>query len=215
MIEREIDASKIRIVHPLTEFGFQASDISKAITYTHNTFDALDEALLARGQARMANMIELANLSAMIGNVFRSGIESSSGGRFEANGPHKYPDLIGKGQDCCDVEIKVALEKNNPKGHLVKPGPHLTVRYVLGTASGSFNTEERGDVVWIWEVRVGRLQNEHFNFSNTKGDSGKTAVINAAGMKSLEPVYFDPKRCPYGHRSVHRKSLCAMFNSGS
>lgn len=127
------------------------------------------------------------------------------------NRPHTYPDLLGVGDGCSDVEIKVALEKNNPKGHLVKPGPHLTVRYVLASASGAFTPDERGDVAWVWDVRVGFLEEEHFNFSNTTGDSGKTAVINAAGMAALSPVYFDLSRCPYTERSKHRKSLTSLF----
>ena len=50
----------------------------------------------------------------------------------------------------------------------------------------------RGDVVWIWEVRFGHLSVKHFNVSNTAGDSGKTAVVNKAGMEQLEVVYVDP-----------------------
>lgn len=195
----------------MTGLGLDAAMISSAITFTHQTLDALDATLVNRGQPRMSRMIELANLSAMIGNVFRSGIEGASNGNFRSNLPHTYPDLLGVGNGCQDVEIKVALETNNPKGHLVKPGPHLIVRYVLGSLEGSFNRDTRGDVVWIWEVRVGKLEAAHFNFSNTKGDSGKTAVINAAGMAALSPVHFDGPRCPYGDRSKHRQGLFALF----
>jgi hypothetical protein len=51
-------------------------------------------------------------------------------------------------------------------------------------------------VPWIWEVRLGNLTNKHFNFSNTEGDSGKTAVINAAGMNALSVLYLDRERSP-------------------
>ena len=195
----------------MTALGFDAAMISSAITLTHETLDALDATLANRGQPRMSEMIELANLSAMIGNVFRSGIEGASGGKFRPNQPHTYPDLLGAGNGCADVEIKVALETNKPKGHLVKPGPHLMVRYVLGGLDGTFDRDSRGDVVWIWEVRVGQLQETHFNFSNTAGDSGKTAVINAAGMAALSPIYFEVARCPYSDRSKHRRGLVALF----
>ena len=102
-------------------------------------------------------------------------------------------DVIGKLDS-----IKVALENNKPKGHLVKPGPHLTLRYVLTNEDGVYirGKEFRGTVPWIWEIKIGELSESHFNFSNTAGDSGKTAVINAAGMNALTTVFFDRTRCP-------------------
>jgi hypothetical protein len=208
---RHVGPNRVRVVSALTDLGLDASMIADAITFAHDTLDALDSALTGRGQTRMAEMIELANLSAMIGNVFRSGVERASQGKFKANAPHTYPDLLGVGVGCTDVEIKVALETNNPKGHLVKPGPHLIVRYSLGHLDGTYSRDVRGDVPWIWEVRIGQLMGEHFNFSNTKGDSGKTAVINAAGMAVLAPVYFDVDRCPYSERSKHKRALTQMF----
>ena len=74
----------------------------------------------------------------------------------------------------------------------------MTVRYVLGEKSGAYSRgkENRGVVVWIWEVRLGLLDPSHFNFSNTEGDSGKTAVINARGMNALGIVYCDLDRTP-------------------
>jgi hypothetical protein len=61
--------------------------------------------------------------------------------------------------------------------------------------------------VWFWEVRFGRLRQEHFNVSNTAGDSGKTAVVNQAGMEQLQIVYFDETKAPLGARSI---SLLAL-----
>lgn len=146
----------------------------------------------------MAELVELANLSAIIGNIFRTGIVRVSNDRFKSNLPHTYPDLLANHPSATDFEIKVALEGNKPKGHLVKPGPHLTVRYVLAQENGTYTRgkENRGNIPWIWEIRIGELRDEHFNFSNTEGDSGKTAVINAAGMNALTVVYFDAQRCP-------------------
>ena len=140
-----------------------------------------------------------ANLSAIIGNLYRVGIVHSSDGRFLANTPHTFPDLRSQRADCKHVEIKVALETNNPKGHLPKPGPHLIVRYVLCDENGIYKRgkENRGDVPWIWEIRVGTLKRKHFNVSNTAGDSGKTAVVSRDGMEALQVVYSDLERCPY------------------
>jgi len=203
----------VRQTRSMDRYGLTRQVVADAITFAHETFDALDLTLIGRGQGRMSEMIELANLSAMLGNVFRSGIEQASNHAFVSNGPHKYPDLLGKAEGCSDIEIKVALETNNPKGHLVKPGPHITVRYVLGRDDGGFTLgrENRGNVVWVWDVRVGELLDAHFNVSNTAGDSGKTAVINAAGMLALEPVYFDRHRCAYKATSKHTKALVAKF----
>lgn len=177
--------------------------IASAISFVHNILDGLDHTLVSNGESRLAEMVELANLSAIIGNLLRTGISKASNGRFVANGPHKYPDLLSTVDDVDDLEIKVALETNKPKGHLVKPGPHLTCRYVLAGSNGEYvqGKENRGDVPWIWELRAGILLDEHFNVSNTAGDSGKTAVINGEGFSQLKLVYCRMDHFPAGART--------------
>ena len=185
--------------HPsLTQFGLNSSIIREAVHDTHKVLDTIDDTLLSSDGNRLATMIELANFSAIIGNLFRTGVSRASKGAFKANRPHTYPDLLAVAPGATDLEIKVALEKNNPKGHLVKPGAHVTVRYVLAKQDGEYmrGIENRGTVAWIWEVRVGYLEDRHFNFSSTTGDSGKTAVVNAAGMKTLHPIFIDLEKCP-------------------
>ena len=193
----------------LDSFGLSLDIISQSITQVHNSLDGIDAQLLETAGTRLSQLIELANLSAIIGNLYRGAVVKASGGSFEANGPHKFPDLLGRAPGCVDLEIKVALENNKPKGHLIKPGAHLIVRYVLAQENGVYRrgSQARGDVVWIWEIRVGMLLKNHFNFSNTEGDSGKTAVINAAGMNALEVVYSDPNRCPLArHKSPRSRT---------
>ncbi len=182
----------------LDEFGLSAEVIGKSITRVHDLLDSIDSKLLEGGGERLSELVELANLSAIVGNLYRGAIVLVSGGKFCANKPHTYPDLLGQTLGCKDIEIKVALEANKPKGHLIKPGPHLTLRYILADDGGIYvrGKKTRGKVPWIWEVRVGSLLSGHFNFSNTEGDSGKTAVINAAGMAALQVVYCDLDRCP-------------------
>jgi hypothetical protein len=198
----------------MTVLGLNAAIISSAINYVHQIFDELDAPLTNRNQPRLSKKIELNNLSSMLGNFFRSGIEEASKGNFQSNKPHTYPDLLGTGNGCRDLEIKVALEKYHPKGHHVKPGAYLIVRYVLGGPDGSFDRKSRGDVVWIWDVRIGQLVDEHFSFSSTEGDSGKTATIKAAGLAALTPIYFDEDRCPYKNTSPHRRNLREVFSEG-
>ena len=183
----------------LGEFGLGLGVLRSSVEYAHDVLDQIDKTLIEAGRDRLASLIELANLSAIVGNLIRGGVSKASHGVFEANTPHKFPDLLARSSNAKDIEIKVALETNKPKGHLVKPGPHLTVRYVLGDENGKYvrGTDNRGHVVWIWEIRVGNLEECHFSFSNTKGDSGKTAVINSSGMDALFPVFLDLPKCPY------------------
>lgn len=197
----------------LATLGLTPRIVRGAIRYLYSVIDAIDEKLIEAGSERLAGLVELANLSAIVGNLVRRGVEIASDGKFAANAPHTYPDLVGVGDGCSDIEIKVALETNRPKGHLIKAGPYLTVRYVLGDASGGYRPGRsmRGDVVWIWEIRVGILKEVHFNFSNTSGDSGKTAVVNAAGMDALDIVYCDLDRVPISKSGRNYAKVAALF----
>lgn len=198
----------------LDQFGLSIDVVGRSVTYVYEILDSIDGKLIEAGGERLSELVELANLSAIIGNLYRGGIVRTSKGRFEANAPHTYPDLLGRGRGCKDIEIKVALENNKPKGHLIKPGPHLTLRYVLGDADGKHQRGKgrRGNVPWIWEVRVGILRDRHFNFSNTTGDSGKTAVINAEGMKALQLVYCDLDRCPLSPSGAAYREAATLFS---
>jgi hypothetical protein len=190
-------------------YGLTWETLHSGIEYVYQTLDKLDATLLEVDSPRFAQLIERANLSSVLGNLLATGIVRSCGGVFNRAGPHKYQDLraVATGSHARNIEIKVSLETNPPKGHLAKVGQYLTCRYVLGNEDGSYTIGERGDVVWIWEVRFGYLEEKHFNVSNTQGDSGKTAVVNADGMRQLQPVFFDSARCPYTSRSKIREVL--------
>ena len=177
--------------------GLSESWVPKAIEATHQTLDRIDEQLISTGSPPLAEVVELANLSAIIGNLLRESLARGSNGRYKSNEPHTYPDLISPSGDAEGLEIKIALETNKPKGHLPKPGPHLTCRYVLADRAGNFSRQDRGNVVWIWEVRLGELSEEDFSLSNTPGDSGKTAVIKTDSLDRLDCIYFDRRFLPY------------------
>ena len=188
--------------------GLTRTLINEGIKFVYSTLDKLDATLLDAGSPRITGLVELANLSSILGNLLATGIVKAGADVFQRAGPHKYQDL--RAIDVIQhshIEIKVALEKNNPKGHLAKAGQYLVCRYVLGTADGVYEIGKRGDVVWIWEVRFGHLSEQHFNISNTAGDSGKTAVVNAAGMSELKVVYFDKRFSPYTPRSDYMKRM--------
>lgn len=196
----------------LKSFGLSANQIRKSIVQTNDLLDSVDRALLDHGVGRLSETVELANLSSMLGNIFAAAVAEHSAGRLERNGPHKYPDLLSSEQNFPDIEVKFALEKNKPKGHLVKVGHYLTCRYVLCDEHGQakFEKGNRGTIPWVWEVRCGLLKEEHFTESNTEGDSGKTAVVNAEGMEALKIVYLDENILPYTHRSRIRKELTEL-----
>ena len=183
----------------LLEAGLTAEMVGEGILYTYRMLDAMDNQLVESGAFRLALMFELANVSSMVGNLIGSGIANASGGTFKRNGPHKYPDLLAQNSDAQDVEVKVSLETNAPKGHLAKAGYYLTCSYVLCDEDGVYTPGalNRGSVVWIWQARFGWLDKEHFNITSTEGDSGKTAVVNKAGKEQLSVVFCDLSRCPH------------------
>ena len=176
--------------------GMTGSIILAAVDAAYETFDVVDEQLVPRGTQPFAQLVELANLSSMLGNLLGAGLAKHSEGRYERSGPHKYQDLrsTSGGEH---VEIKTALEANRPKGHLAKAGIYLTFRYVLAGRDGFYERGTRGDTVFVWEVRVGDLTEANFSESNTPGDSGKTAVVKNEVFKGMERVYFDSTFFPY------------------
>lgn len=177
--------------------GLDENWVPTAVEATYGTLDLLDEQLINTGSPPLAEVVERANLSAIVGNLMRSALARHSNGRYRSNEPHTYPDLVSQPDESNGLEIKVALGKNVPKGHLPKPGPYLTCRYVLADRDGAYSRDKRGNVVWIWEVRLGMMSDEDFNISNTAGDSGKTAVFQADALDRLTCVYYDERFLPY------------------
>lgn len=179
----------------LEESGLNWLMLYNGIKYTYKILDKIETTLVSEGVPRLSKIGELATLSSIIGNFFTTGVIKSSKGIFKRAGSNKYQDL--RSDKYKNIEIKMSVEKNKPKAHLPKEGYYLTCRYVLGNKDGTYTLKKRGEFVWIWEIRFGYLLKKHFNVSNTKNDSGKTAVVNAEGMKKLIPVFFNKNHCPY------------------
>jgi len=182
--------------------GLTGDMLLEAIHGCYGTLDTIDTELLANGLRPLGGLVELANLSSMVGNIIGGSIAEASSGMYLRNRPHQYPDLLPLKSGARNLELKMALETNRPKGHLPKPGTYITFRYVLGDLHGNFTRgkQHRGDTVWIWEVKVGEISINDFDISNTEGDSGKTAVIKSAVFNAMPLVYFDPKYCPHSMR---------------
>ena len=181
----------------LGALGLDREKITKCIVGAYRLLDRIDETLVADGVEPLCQIVELANLSSMIGNIVGAELARQSAGLYRRNAPHRYPDLLAAGPGAAPggIEIKVALNRNQPKGHLAKEGFYITCRYVLvdhvGVPIAEAVDRPRARRVAIWELRTGRLDERHFNLSNTPGDSGKTAVVNALGMEELKVVYVD------------------------
>ena len=201
----------------LQGYGLNVDQIYTTVNYVYNVLDSIDQNLVEANTPRFAKLVELANLSSMIGNLFRSGLIKYSEGLFKENLPHTFPDLLSTKKGFPDLEIKVALETNKPKGHLVKPGSHLVIRYVLGDQSGRYirGKDNRSDVAWIWQIAIGEILEDHFSVSNTAGDSGKTAVINQHGMNNLVTIFFDPRMFPYSIDGVTFNRFRSFFRTNS
>jgi transcriptional regulator with XRE-family HTH domain len=198
---RTVKKECIRNIDVIQSIDITSDTILKAIEHCYNTLDIIDEQLQSNGGQRLSNLVELANLSSIVGNILGAGIADNSKDVFIRNKPHAYPDLIRKNGEGEGVEIKIALETNKPKGHLAKgkSGYYLTFRYVLTDSDGNLNKKLRGDTVSIWEVKCGFINEEDFAESNTEGDSGKTATIKTNVFNSMSLVYLDPTIVPYRH----------------
>lgn len=182
--------------------GLSIDAVRTAIQECYQTLDTIDQQLVAHGAEPICRLVELANLSSMVGNLLGSGLAKASNGLYARNRPHAYPDLMPQSSELDDLEIKMALEKNKPKGHLPKAGNYITFRYVLCDERGNFRVgkENRGTKVFIWEVKIGKILESDFDLSNTEGDSGKTAVIKTAVFNKMPLVYFDRDLLPYSTR---------------
>lgn len=183
--------------------GLTADMLLKVINSTYQTLDVIDEQLVGKGAVPMSQLVELANLSSMIGNLVGGAIADHSDGCYSRNKPHTYPDLLPLKEPAVNLELKMALETNKPKGHLPKPGIYITFRYILGDKKGIYTRgkENRGNTAWIWEVKVGELREEDFSCSNTAGDSGKTAVFKTPIFNDMHLVYYAPKHLPYAPKA--------------
>jgi transcriptional regulator with XRE-family HTH domain len=197
---RPVEATLRKADRLLALTGLSGAMVLAALEKTYATLDLIDAQLLRSKSPPLAGTVELANLSSMLGNILGAAIADCSHGLYKRNGPHKFPDLLPLKPPACDLEIKVALESNRPKGHLPKPGMYLSVRYVLGDHEGRYEIGKRGDAIWIWEVKAGKLKPDDFSMSNTAGDSGKTAVVRTAVFHAMDVVFLDERFIPHKPR---------------
>lgn len=178
--------------------------IKGSIIHCYETLDMIDQNLVEKGSQKLSSLVELANLSSIVGNLLGAGFAQYSDGFYSRNKPHTYPDLIPSNSACPGIEIKTALRKNCLKGHQPKPGYYLTYRYCLTDKNG--HTEcidnENLDTVTIWEVKFGYLNTDDFGCSNTSRDSGKTATIKIPSLNKMTLLYLNTECIPYRHTEI-------------
>ena len=199
--ERLVDRAHLHEEKGLKKLtGISHDCMIKTIENCYRTLDTIDFELATHGSPPMAKLVELANISSMVGNILGGGLAEFSNGLYVRNKPHTYPDLLPVPPNRLNIEVKIALDTNKPKGHLPKAGTYITFRYVLATKDGKFlrGKVNRGDTVYLWEGRVGMLSESDFSVSNTEGDSGKTAVITTKALDGMRVFYYVPHLLPYG-----------------
>ncbi|WP_080506065.1 helix-turn-helix domain-containing protein [Halorubrum sp. BV1] len=178
---------------------FDGKAVLRGIEEAYENLDTIDFAFRRRGADPLAEQFdEYSALSTVLGEFFATGVASGSDGVYEVNAGD-FPDLISTGatDDVPGIEIKVAMETYMPKGHLPKPGMYIAIRYVLADRDKNYQCGERKDTAWIWEVRMGKIEADQFNKSDTEGDSGKTATFSAEALWNFDCVYLDPDLIPY------------------
>lgn len=183
------------------QLGITPEVILNSINHCYKTLDIIDINLVNNNTPPLSKLVELTNLSSIVGNLLGEGCARNSNGLYKRNKPHTYPDLLSTNPSGVGIEIKMAIEKRPPKGHLAKDGYYLTYRYVLTNSKEEYTkgVPNRGDTVTIWEVKLGHLKKHDFSESNTEGDSGKTATIYAESHNKMALLYLNPNCVPYKH----------------
>ena len=67
------------------KYGLSWEMVWYGVEYVYNTMDRLDATLIEADSPRIAELVELANLSSMLGNLLATGIVKASGGVFTRN----------------------------------------------------------------------------------------------------------------------------------
>jgi len=219
ILDRDVCRAGFANPEALAAVGLSHDQLADAVIGTYRLLDRVDATLVSDGVDPLCQVVELANFSSMIGNILGAELAKSSNGYYVRNGPHKFPDLLPAHASAAPsgIEIKMALNRNQPKGHLAKEGHYLTCRYLLVDEVGLPCVDKvdrpRANRPVVWELRMGYLTDAHFNISNTEGDSGKTAVINAAGMEEMKVVYVDLEMVPGTQRGARYRSYQALFET--
>ena len=62
--------------------------IRGSVTHCYETLDMIDQNLVSRGSSKLSSLVELANLSSIVGNLLGAGCAEYSKGNYYRNRPH-------------------------------------------------------------------------------------------------------------------------------
>ena len=189
--------------------GLTAAAIARAVEIAYRKLDLIDEQMRASGSRPIVELIDIAELSSLMGNLLSAAVARASNGLYVQNGPDHSPNLLPVRQGLPELEVATALETERPTGAARKAGLHLVLRYVLADRSGAYTrgADSRGDTVAVWEIRFGNLS-EGDCISSARANG--RAQLKKAALERMELVYYDPALLPYARATgVYARSVRA------
>lgn len=178
--------------------GLSGDAIARAVEFAYRKLDLIDEQMRASGSRPIVGLVELPDLSSLVGDLFAAGVARASNGLYVQNGPDHYPSLLPLRQGFPELEVATALETDRPTSGSGKAGLYLTSRYVLADRDGTYTRgkDSRGDTVAVWEIRFGELGDGDFHVAGTRTGNG-SAKLRKEALDRMELVYYDPALLPY------------------
>jgi transcriptional regulator with XRE-family HTH domain len=175
--------------------GLTAATVARAVEIAYRKLDLIDEQMRASGSRPLVELIELPELSALMGNLLSAAVARASNGLYVQNGPDHSPNLLPVRQGLPELEVVTAPETERPAGGMRKAGLHLVIRYVLADRTGAYTRGSRGDTVAVWEIRFGELGDADYT-GGARPTNGR-ARLKREALDRMELVYYDPALLPY------------------
>jgi transcriptional regulator with XRE-family HTH domain len=189
--------------------GLTAATVARAVEVAYRKLDLIDEQMRASGSRPIVALIDLPELSSLMGNLLSAAVARASNGLYVQNGPDHSPNLLPVRQGLPELEVATALETERPTGAARNAGLHLVLRYVLADRSGAYTRGEdsRGDTVAVWEIRFGDLTEA--DYTGSARANGR-ARLKKEALDRMELVYYDPALLPYARATgVYARSVRA------
>jgi transcriptional regulator with XRE-family HTH domain len=197
--KREPDRAHVGVC-PLLEAttGLTGGTVARAVEIAYRKLDLIDQQMRASGSRPIAGLVDLPDLTELVGDLLSAGMARASNGVYLQAGPEHWPRLQPLRQGLPELEVAAALETDRPTGRPGTAGVFLVFRYVLADRSGAFTRgqDARGDTVAVWEIRFGALGEEDFHVTGTRTGAG-TARLRRGALDRMELVYYDPALLPY------------------
>jgi transcriptional regulator with XRE-family HTH domain len=178
--------------------GLTGGTVVRAVEIAYRKLDLIDEQMRASGSRPIAGLVDLPDLTELVGDVLGAGLARASNGLYVQNGSEHSPPLQPLQHGLPELQLAAALETDRPAGPTETAGTCLVFRYVLADRSGAFTRgqDSRGDTVAVWEIRFGALGQEDFHVTGTRAGA-RTARLRRDALDRMELVYYDTALLPY------------------